>query len=126
MLWTLKVSFEIIIVNNSGVLVSDRDFLYVLRRVEVSPGSWEIVTTSIDNSDYDGTVPSSKGAVRGTNIFTYLSVTEQDGGLKVIFMGQANLNGMIPLRLANAVVYDRPLMVSLVAKACGKSLKKIE
>ena len=103
-------------------MVSERDFLYVEHH-KVEGNTTTYLTTSIDDL-----YPADKCpvvGVRATNIFSYFKMVEEGGNLHVVFLGQANPNGWIPLAVSNQVVYERPLTLVAAGKYIGKTVKGV-
>ncbi|EFC49266.1 predicted protein [Naegleria gruberi] len=107
-----------------GALVSDRDFLYVLRIFKKDNITY-FLTTSIDGLyTPPSTFQPQNKAVRGTNLFVCQRYeTLENGDLHISYANQVSPNGWIPISIVNANIYPVPLSLAKIADSLKKKTK---
>ncbi|KAG2392735.1 hypothetical protein C9374_011460 [Naegleria lovaniensis] len=113
------------LVSSGAPLVSDRDFLYVMKYQQQEDFSF-FLSTSVDGLyEPRSTFIPTKGAVRGTNIYVCQRYDPLEGGkdIHVTDSSQCLVNGWIPQSVVNTVIYPIPLNIALNAEMLNKTLR---
>jgi len=107
-------------------LISDRDFLYILRVVKSSPELSYVIATSVDDiyNDPPSDFKPQKGAVRGTNVFICQRYEQlSNGDLDVCYSTLSKPNGWLPTYLVNMALDAQVLKLTEIARLANKKVK---